>query len=293
MNPTRRKSAGRFVVAFNWVTVVYCTTTLILGSCCATAGAQPQVLVETPFQQTSNGFYENFGVGWNYSNGNFSINVPNGVRPPFGMGDPNADARLSFNGTGSGGSRFGLNFTLGQGNTRTNSVTSPMIMLPNGGTGAIFDGSFRPFVTGFIPVVGDGGPFVPATAAPRWVSPIQQRLQQMAEEGTLETLGQSTAARSVAAATPKDRAKRRQKSRAVSSAARGDLSVAEIRRLQAGNAPHEVAGRKAATFEAAGKLVSAKLQYKRAADQAPEDQRTHWLEHFERVSRMIGDSKKK
>ena len=144
--------------------------------------AQTQVLVETPFQQTTNGFYENFGIGWHFSNDNFCINVPNSVRPPFGMGDPNADARFGFTGRGPGGGRFGVNFTLGQGSTRTNSVTSPMIMLPNGGTGAIFDGSVRPFVTGFIPVVGQGGGY-------QSISPVQQKLQQMANEGTLETLG--------------------------------------------------------------------------------------------------------
>lgn len=282
MNVALRKSAdligrhNRFVLSV--IVFAFGTGLSVYG--------QTQVLVETPFQQTSNGFYENFGIGWNYSNDNFFINVPNSVRPPFGMGDPNADARFGFTGRGPGGGRFGINFTFGQGSTRTNSVTSPMIMLPNGGTGAIFDGSVRPFVTGFVPVVGQGG-------GNQSISPVRQKLQQMANEGTLETLGavDSPAVR---------RAPRREPQvepplRSMSSAESGDLSVAEIRRRQAkeeDTAPHRVAGEKAAALEAEGKLVSAKLGYKRAADQAPDDQRSHWVENYNRICRKI-DAKKK
>lgn len=287
MNTNVRKCADLFASSFRLIPSLRLIPILIASvfvvGVAPSLYAQTQVLVETPFQQTSNGFYENFGIGWNYSNDNFFINVPNGVRPPFGMGDPNADARLGFTGRGPGGGRFGVNFTLGQGSTRTNSMTSPMIMLPSGGTGAIFDGSVRPFVTGLIPVVGEGG-------GQQAISPVQQKLQRMAEEGTLETLGAAVESERM----PTQQVASPSVKRQASSAARGDLSVAEIRQRQARtDAPHKVAADKAVALEAEGKLVSAKLQYKRAAEQAPDEERSHWVENFNRISRIIADSKKK
>lgn len=283
----------------------------------AVCHGQQQVLVETPFQQTGNSFYENNGIGWNYSRPNFFINVPNGVQPPFGLGDPSADAQLGF-GFGLGGGRLNFNLGMGQGSTTTNSVTSPSIMLPNGGTGSLFHGSFRPFVTSFIPVVGGGGfggaggfggrwngfgvgnsnPYLPAPvpATVQVVSPLRQKLERLAAEGKLDSLGQgngngngATHARGTTSAV---------QVRQQSSAERGDISVAEIRRNQAATdaakgAPYERTAQKAAQFESQGKLVSARQYYKQAARQAPEEHQSRLYNEFERVSRRIEAGKNK
>lgn len=294
--------------------VVLCLAVFVQAALTVCHGQQ-QVLVETPFQQLGNSFYENNGIGWNFSRPNFYINVPNGVQPPFGLGNPGADAQLGF-GVGIGGGQLNFNLAMGQGSTTTNSVTSPSIMLPNGGTGSLFHGSFRPFVTSFVPVVGGFGgtggvgggangfgygnvpyssPYVnayPQAAPVQAVSPIQQKLQQLAAEGKLGSLGQGQVQGDAGSTAPTRVAPSARQVRQPSSAERGDVSVAEIRRNQAAEdaavgAPYEQAAQKAAQFESQGKLFSARQYYKQAARQAPKEHQSRLYDEFERVGRRI------
>ena len=290
---TAQRKSSAFLVVVTVLTAAFPAVSI------RSAFAQLQTVIGTPFQQTGTSFSENFGVGFNYSNDNFSINVPNGVQPPFGLGDPNADGRLGFGFRGPNGGSGSLNFTFGQGSTTTNSVTTPSLTLPNGGTGSIFSGSIRPFVTSVIPVVGQGGTvFVPNVAsnfgaaypaqplAAPVISPLRQKLEQLAAEGKLGTLGNESAPRTrpQIAAAPRQRAS--------SSAERGDISVAEIRRQQGNDdrdasAAHEEAVAKAAKLEAEGKLFSARQQYEKAARQAPSELRTQLRSEAHRISRLI------
>ncbi len=275
---------------------------------CIPAKAQPQVTIGTPIHRTGTGFYENFGVGWNYWNDDFFINVPNGVRPPFGLGAAGSDAQLGFGFYGPNGGRGAFQLTMGQGSYRTRSTVTPMLTLPNGGTGALFHGTYRPFVTGWIPVVGDYGPvtgWAPQIAPvhPMGISPLQQKLAQMAAEGGFPAPN----AAGVAPGGPRSgkpqggaRTNRAGSSRSsgqrrasVSSAERGDISVAEIRRQQAAEDPvgtpaeFQIAARQAASLEAEGKLYSARNQYERAARQAPQESRSTYERHVDRLTRLI------
>ncbi|MBW3600438.1 MAG: hypothetical protein KY475_24640, partial [Planctomycetes bacterium] len=64
---------------------------------------------------------------------------------------------------------------------------TPTIVVPNGGTGTLFDGQIRPFVTGFVPVVGGGAP---ATV----VSPLAERLSRLQSEQALQASAAERAA---------------------------------------------------------------------------------------------------
>ena len=66
----------------------------------------------------------------------------------------NNDAVARF---GFGNSRFGVGFGAGQGSSISTSMTAPTVTMPSGGTASFFNGTLRPFVTGFTPVVGGGG----------------------------------------------------------------------------------------------------------------------------------------
>lgn len=87
-----------------------------------------------------------------------------GVIPPFGGFDPNAGFRTGWSVRGpNGGFNFGLNAS--QGSSTTLGGDSMSITVPNGGMGFIQSGTFRPFVTGIIPVVGAGPTYLPPLTA--------------------------------------------------------------------------------------------------------------------------------
>ncbi len=142
-----------------------------------------QVQITTPYHSINDSFYENFGVGWApiFNMGNnggwyFSGIPANSTPPPFGGYDPAADSRFGFK-LGP----LGFNFLAGQGSNRSHVMQAPTIVIPNGGTGFLFDGSVSPFVMGVIPVVGN------APMTPVATSPLAERLErlQQAEEQRL------------------------------------------------------------------------------------------------------------
>jgi hypothetical protein len=239
--------------------------------------------------------------GWTFSTG-----PANTALPPFGGFDPATQAQFGVGGR-AGGINFNFNMFGAEGSTRTNTVTAPTLVIPNGGTGAIFDGSVRPFVMGVVPVVGDGiingAPRMPPMA-PTYVSPLQDRLQRLKQGETPRS--RPAVARS-ASDDPEPRSVarnddsplvlnggKRSESAALSksaaagdsSANHGDVSVAEIRRQQAqtDNATdQEIAVRleKARSYEEAGKFGIAKIYYQQAAARATGNLKKRLLEKIQ------------
>ena len=128
-----------------------------------------QAHVSLPHFHQHDSWYENMGSsmflnhrarrgGWFFSWG-----AP--VIPPYG-GYDGRDARLGF-GFRNGSFRGGLNFWASQGSNRSMVMTAPSIVVPHGGFGMIRHGSWRPFVTGWVPVVG---------GQPQWHSPLETYL---------------------------------------------------------------------------------------------------------------------
>jgi hypothetical protein len=276
-----------------------------------------QVQVTSPLQTINDSFYENFGfgginMGRSGPRGGWFLNTgpATSTPPPFGGYDPAADARFGM----QFGGPFGLGFNMlaGQGSTRSNTVTAPTIVIPNGGTGSIFSGSVRPFVTGVIPIVGNApyGPMMPMVPQPS-VSPLAQRVAQLQQqqEATQAAGGadpdpapaiqpampardadplvmrggqvQAPAGRPAAPAPA-----------SASTANHGDLSVAEIRRQQAAQdtaRQEEIQVRieKARGLEEAGKPGQAKIYYQQAATRADGELKKQLLEKVQ----SLGETK--
>ncbi|MCH2183129.1 MAG: hypothetical protein MK108_14105 [Mariniblastus sp.] len=153
-----------------------------------------QIGISTPFTTARDSYYERMGVDFGFRlpggrgpgsrivglmpNGQFT---PNGnlifrqggmssAIPPFGGYDPGANARFGFNYLNRGGGGFSLGFDFGKGSNRSMTTTTPSLVVQNGHGGSITDGVYRPFVTGVIPVIGNGQrpqPYFPDNAVTR------------------------------------------------------------------------------------------------------------------------------
>ena len=206
-----------------------------------------------PFTRVNNSWYERLGIDFGFhlrgSGGNpladnargvygygpggqilpnitFSQGSVNSAIPPFGQYDPGADATFGYNvRNGSGG--YHLGFRFGKGSNRSITNTTPVLMTRNGTTGSLFNGTANPFVTGIVPVVGNGANAIPDMRTANWVSPLEMKLRQLhmdQQSGYAPTQTSSQSARSDS--TP------RHYGNADSTANRGDLSVKEIKRLR-------------------------------------------------------------
>lgn len=171
----------------------------LLLSCGSAAQAQ-YIGINSPFQTFTDSYYSRVGVNFGFQipgarSGNGVVGLlPNGqiapdgmlrfsqggfgaAVPPFGGYDPGADAHLGFRVGGGSGPGFNFNIVAGQGSSRSASMVSPSIVIPNGGSGMIFDGQVRPFVTGFVPVVGAMPPaYYSQPVAPTYINPIHYKL---------------------------------------------------------------------------------------------------------------------
>ena len=195
-------------------TLAFAILTALAAAGSASLALAQQVRVATPHPTVSHSFYEQFGVNWGIRGNGWFFNFGGPVAPPFGGFDPNAGANFGF-----GGPNGFLNFTASQGSSTTFSGQTPMVTVINGGTGAFFDQTVRPFVTGVIPVVG-GQP-------PAFGSVLEERLSRLsAGEATGDT--KEDAATALAAG--------RWRAKGPSSAERGELSVAEIKARKADEA---------------------------------------------------------
>jgi enhancing lycopene biosynthesis protein 2 len=141
--------------------------------------------------------------------------------------DPSGDAHIGFGVRGGNGGGFNLNIFASKGSSRSLNSVTPSVVTQNGVPGTIFSGTQRPFVTGFIPVVGSSAPV-------SYVSPIDVALQRMKQQG--QTLNSMRAQiideqRQIKAARQQQVV--RTASTEKSSATSGALSLDEIRRLKA------------------------------------------------------------
>ncbi|NLF69996.1 MAG: hypothetical protein GX575_13195 [Candidatus Anammoximicrobium sp.] len=258
-----------------------------------TGAEAQQVQLTSPFQSINESFYENFGFGglnlgrsgpgggWYFRSG-----PANSAPPPFGGYDPSASARFGMQFGGPWGP--GFNMLAGQGSNRTHTMTAPTIVVPHGGSGYLFSGSMVPFVTGVVPVVGNAPlgmmPMMPQTQSS--LSPLAERAAQLRQQAAAPAADLNPAPPPVAREEPPLVLKGGQAadaptaarppvtgSAADSSANRGDISVAEIRRQQAQQEAArqeeiQVRIEKARGHEEAGNPGLAKIYYQQAAARA-------------------------
>ena len=178
------------------------------------AAAAQNIHVTAPIQSISDGFYAQIGGGWHDDDGSFYFSWQPNVSPPFGGYDPHNDARFGFQAGPLSCNIFGS-----QGSRRSIVSQSPSLTVINGGTGYFFDGQLQPFVTGLVPVVAAQ----PQVAYPHlW--------QRWSQAQALDAAGRQSSVRP--ATQPSQRT--------TSSAERGDISVAEIRRQRAHRRTDEV-----------------------------------------------------
>lgn len=215
--------------------------------------AQAQMVkTSLPFTTVNNSFYERIGIDFGFSlrgsrtnnlgdrargvfglgpggqllpNITFSQGSVNSAIPLFGGYDPNADATFGYRvQNGSGG--YHLGFRLGQGSNRSIVNTTPVLMTRNGYPGSIFSGSLNPFVTGIQPVVG-GGNYLPSPAPPTIISPLEMKLRQLHMDRMSGHMPPINPEPIEPESSPSYSAPVSN-----SSAARGDLSVREIKRIR-------------------------------------------------------------
>ncbi len=256
----------------------------------ARTGQAQQVYGSTPLVGASDSFYESFGIDWGFSrrwrNGYMFFNRggANTSVPPFGGYNPNSDARFGWGTRGNNGSAY-FNLHAGQGSNRTITSAAPSLMFSNGAVGSFQNVSVRPFVTGLVPVVGDMA-----------VSPVEERLERLREQAAAQTPGApapSDAELLLGSATRQDGDRAALPSSAMkstrSSAERGDISLAEIRRQQKELAPPDAAAelerliQTAQLAEASGRWGAARIRYRQAADKASGELRQELLSKLDRL----------
>lgn len=254
MTALHRISAGMMLLVVTWF---------------ATTAAAQQVHVNAPLVGVSDSFYERFGTNWG-----FRTSGPNGFMffdsggaaggiPPFGGYDPSADARFGFGVRGNNGSAY-FNLVAGQGSTRSIVSQSGSLTLMNGYPGFVQDISVRPFVTGLVPVVGDYR-----------VNPLEEKIARLREQASTNRQPSTPAAADMVARGDGEQtaAAPAAANNSYSSAQRGDVSVAEIRRQQeaARQQPDlelQELMETARLAEARGFYGAARIRYQKAAARA-------------------------
>ena len=268
-----------------------------------------QVYVSAPSINMSDSFYEWFGIDWGYQSrgrhGSFFFNrgSSQGTIPRFGGFDPASAARLGFSSQGSGHGFF-FNLTAAQGSHRSITSTTPSVNLTQGAIGSVRDIQMRPFVTGLIPVVGSGGYRV----SPPVLISLKERLARLRYEQTRQTkqVKQSvspdppdvpTAGEAaglpdlVLGAAEQPTVNLTHGSRpgpSASTAERGDISVAEIRRRQVVRSREEAEEldlliERAKAAELIGRFGAARVRYRQAAARATGAQQRALLEKLESI----------
>ncbi len=256
----------------------------------ATSHAQ-QVVISSPFHNIQEGFYEHIGFGMGYSNIGprggwfFDFNSMNGAVPPFG-GWAGGGARFGF-GSRNGNSRFNFNMVMAQGNTRSMTVVAPSITVPNGYGGSIFSGSMRPFVTGWVPVVGQGWSVQPVIPYRHGAADLREKLRRVnesREESTSPKAPEPDLVLGKQVTPPVG-------PRFSSSAERGDDSLQSIRKQLAEEDRQQLAeayeliieGQQA---ELAGKKGVARIYYRQAANRCQGKLREELLRHCEHLKQQ-------
>lgn len=264
-----------------------------------------QATIGTPAVGLQEGFFERMGTQWGVQGRNwfFQFGGAQQAVPQFGGFQP--DAGLS-GGFGFGGRDFSGNFNFfgGQGNTRSNTMGTPIVTTMNGAPAYVADTSISPFVIGIIPVVGGGGaPIIggipgfaraPGLPAPPMMVPAgPSRVQRFIQEGApLEPMhgprpdpgpmpglgpAQAGLAPLVGVPVPADPSARKLAEARESSAGQAVMSVAAARAAREAE-QQSAAGRDARAWferglgaEEAGKPNVAVIYYRMAADRADGD----------------------
>ncbi len=239
------------------------------------------IQTSTPFQTVNDSFFQRngFNLGLNFAgNGRIQglnqagqllprISINQGsfgaVTPSFGGFDPNSGLQTGIASFG-GDVGFSLGIALQQGSNRTLTSTTPSVTGLNGQPASIFSGSQRPFVTRIDPVVGLGGPRgFSGGSLGGGVSLMRQPLPDLSDinRPSKSSFGQTEVAGPKIYSDPN------------SSAIRGDLSVAEIKRrkqLQEQMADVHLKAevdaliRAAEAMEEASRFGAARVKYNRA-----------------------------
>lgn len=237
-----------------------------------------QVTLGTPMQRLNDSFYESFGFNWGFrSNRPGGLFFHNGgagqAVPPFGNFNPNSQAGFGFGGNG-----WHFGFSGGAGSSRSIISETPYVTVPNGGFGYVGNQSLRPFVTGVVPVVGDGSRTM-----------LDERLRRLAEEGSQDARNyRGKDIQGAVAASNDDPMSLGPQT--PSSAEQSELSVAEIRRRQqaaeaAMSAEIDQLVARARSAEADGKRAVARIYLEQAARRASGEQRQTLLEKIAELRR--------
>ncbi|MEE2684983.1 MAG: hypothetical protein VYB09_01635 [Planctomycetota bacterium] len=256
----------------------------------ATSHAQ-EVVMSSPSHNIQEGFYERIGFGMGYSKIGprggwfFDFNSIHGAVPPFG-GWAGGGARFGF-GSRNGKSRFNFNMVMAQGNTRSMTMVAPSITVPNGYGGSIFSGSVRPFVTGWVPVVGQGWSVQPVIPYRHGTAHLREKLRRVDD---------SREKSATPRATEPDLVLGKQVTPPVvprfsSSADRGDDSLQSIRKQLAEQDRLRlveaydliIEGQQA---EIAGKKGVARIYYRQAANRCQGTLREELLRHCEHLKQQ-------
>lgn len=251
-------------------------------------GYGQQTQITLPSHNLNEGFFERIGIGWHIEstrpNSQMFFTYPglNSAVPFFGGWNPATDARFGFAGR-NGNTRFGFNMALQQGSSRTMIGSAPSVMVPNGGSGSISNTTLRPFVTGWIPVVGQQiRP--PLRLPPAWQSRSvdlsrssatrkEPRLSKQTDDAPLRISPRQPATNST-----------------ITTATHGAQSVTEIRsnqRLQDQERLQEIAElvERARGAEQAGKLGVARIYYQQAANRSTGELKALLLEREQELKR--------
>ncbi len=247
-----------------------------------------QTMVTLPSHRINDGFFERIGVGWHWESTRpgrqMFFNYPglNSAVPFFGGWDPGTDARFGFAGR-KGNTRFGFNMALQQGNSRTMMSSAPSVMVPNGGSGSISSTTLRPFVTGWIPVVGRQfhSPWRSPLVRPAWMN--SRTISQLKRSTSGASTTRAEAPLRLTSAQP-------QTNSTITTATQGTSSVAEIRRQQlvedqARLQQVEELLERARGAEAAGKLGVARIYYQQAANRSDGELKRLLLERERELKR--------
>jgi hypothetical protein len=259
----------------------------------AFAASAQQVTVTTPMVGVSDGFHQNIGVG-------FGFGLPGGGFFNNGglVGIPAGVAGLRI-----GGPNGFLNIVADQGSSRSMTMAAPGVTVMNGGTGAIYDVTIRPFVIGFTPVVGGlgfGNPGPPQfgpmpIATIDGPSVLEDRLARLQAEGGLHGLTASATVGNcpITETPPADPLAAKLAAARESTAGQPSQSIVAIRRQQAEqDAAHareltELLDR-ARRAEAAKNVGQARIYYQQALSRASGPQRAE----IEAALRSLGSTAK-
>lgn len=146
------------------------STFLVVALCSGILDTQQvqaqQATITTPHWNMQDSWYESFGssmfLNQSGRRGGWFFNWGAPVYPTYG-GYNGRDAHFGF-GFRNGNLRGGFNLWASQGSQRSMTMTAPFLTVPHGGYGSISHGSWRPFVTGWTPVIG---------GQPQWQSPLK------------------------------------------------------------------------------------------------------------------------